>query len=225
MKKKLLILASVLFSTGVSFAQTSPPESVSEVSLQEKTEQSATPQKESYFSLRTNRLYDAFLLPTIGIEWRVNNNIGIKLDGSFSHWGKETGKVQKMRFLSPEVRWYLGASKKLYVGAGGNYGKYNTYGYLFGALYPETVGYGGYTGETGYQGSLWNMGVTVGYQLEITKCLSLDFNLGLGYTSLKYDSFNMIDHVRIYNKKDQSKGFWGPTQAGISLMWTINANK
>ena len=181
--------------------------------------------KRPYFAVRTNLLYDVLLLPTLGVEWRMNNNIGVKLDVSFSHWGKETGKVQKMWFLNPEVRWYIGASKKFYVGASGNFGKYNTYGYLFGGLYPETTGYGGYTGYTGYQGRLWNAGVTGGYQLFLLRRFSLDFNLGLGYTSLKYDSFNMIDRVRIYNKKNQSKGFWGPTQAGVSLVWKIGANK
>ena len=227
MKKKLLVLAAVLLSVGVSFAQTSPPESVSTVILQEKTEltRSVAPKKDSYFSLRTNRLYDAFLILAIGAEWRANNDIGVKLDVGFSHWGAETGKVQKIRFLNPEVRWYLSADKKFYVGIGGSYGEYNTYGYLLGSFYSETVAQDGYIRNTGYQGSLWNVGVTAGYQLKLIKCLSLDFNLGLGCTSFKYDSFNMIERVRIYNKKDQTKKFWGPTQAGVSLVWAINAKK
>ena len=212
MKKNLLILTAVLFSVGVSFAQTFPSKS-------------AASEKKDYFSLRTNRLYDALLLPTLGVEWRANKDIGVKLDASFSHWGKETGKVQKMWFISPEIRWYLGEDKKFYVGASSNFGEYNTYGYLLGSFYPETTGYGDYIGDTGYQGKLWNVGATVGYQLFLLWNFSLDFNLGLGYTSLEYDSFNMIDRVRIYNKINQSKEFWGPTQAGISLVWKIGANE
>ena len=225
MKKVLLVLAVILFPTGTLFAQTSPPESVSEVTLQERTEQSVVLKKDSYFSLRTNRLYDAFLILAIGADWRMSDEIGVKLDVGFSHWGAETGKVQKILFLNPEVRWYLGTEKKFYVGIGGNYGKYNTYGYLLGSFYSETVAQDGYIRNTGYQGSLWNVGVTAGYQLKLIKCLSLDFNLGLGCTSFKYDSFNMIERVRIYNKKDQTKKFWGPTQAGVSLVWAINAKK
>ena len=225
MKKFLLVLAVALFSAGISFAQVSPPESVLEVTLQEETEQSVALKKDDYFSLRANRLYDAFLLLTLGVEWRVNNNIGIKLDGGFSHLGGETGKVQKIQFLNPEARWYFDADKKFYVGVSSNYAKYNTYGYLLGSFYPQTVGYNGYMGETGYQGSLWSVGATAGYQLKLLKSLLVDFNIGLGCTSLKYDSFNMIDRVRIYNKKNQSRTFWGPTQAGVSLVWAINANK
>lgn len=46
-------------------------------------------------------------LPTLGVEWRVNENVGIKLDGSLSWWGGERDKVQKMWLVNPEVRWYL----------------------------------------------------------------------------------------------------------------------
>lgn len=43
-----------------------------------------TRRKERSLSLRTNLLYDAFLLPTLGVEWRISHSIGLKLDGSFS---------------------------------------------------------------------------------------------------------------------------------------------
>ena len=77
----------------------------------------------------------------------------------------------------------------------------------------------------GYQGSFWNAGLTVGYQLYLSRNFSLDFNLGLGYTRFDYDSFGIIDGVRIYKGKDQSKNLWGPTQAGITLIWTIGNHK
>lgn len=168
------------------------------------------------FAIRTNVLYDAFLLPTLGVEWRTSSSIGIKLDGSFSWWSSESGKVQKIWLLNPEVRWYMGNKKRIYVGAAGNYGEYNIYKYPIGNLLSK---------KTGYQGKLWNAGVTAGYQLFLSRSFSLDFNLGLGYTRSEYDSFTMIDGARIYKTRNKSKNFWGPTQAGISLMWTIGENK
>lgn len=168
------------------------------------------------FAVRTNLLYDAFLLPTLGVEWRINRDLGIKLDGSLSWWGGNSDKVQKMWLLSPEVRWYLLANKRFYVGASGSYGEYNIYKYMLGNML---------TDDTGYQGKLWNAGVTVGYQLCLSRNFSVDFNLGLGYTRSEYDSFAMIDKVRVYKDRDKSKNFWGPTQAGISLVWTIGGNK
>lgn len=176
----------------------------------------AVPAKPYCVAVRTNVLYDAMLLPTIGVEWRVNRDLGIKLDGSLAWWGDEKEKVQKMWMLNPEVRWYLLRDKRFYVGASGNYGQYNIYKYAVGSIVSK---------DTGYQGSMWGAGVTVGYQLYLSRHFSVDFNLGLGYTHFGYDTFGITDGVRVYKERDRSKNFWGPTQAGISLVWTIGGNK
>lgn len=168
------------------------------------------------FAVRTNVLYDAMLLPTLGVEWRVNRDIGVKLEGSLAWWGGSTGKVQKIWMLNPEVRWYLLRDKRFYLGASGNYGQYNLYKYVLGGIVSK---------DTGYQGTMWGAGVTVGYQLSLSRSFAVDFNLGLGYTRFDYDSFTMTEGVRVYKDRDQSKNFWGPTQAGISLVWTIGGNK
>ena len=168
------------------------------------------------FAVRTNLLYDAFAVPTLGVEWRIDRNVGIKVDGSYAFWSKGHGKVQKMWVVNPEVRWYLLRDKRFYVGVSGTVGGCNVYGYPVGRLLAK---------YTGYQGDVWNAGVTVGYQLLLSRSLSIDFNLGLGYNRFDYDSFGIIDGTRVYRAKSQSKDFWGPTQAGISLMWTIGSKK
>ena len=146
------------------------------------------------FAVRTNLLYDALLMPTLGVEWRFNEHAGIRLDGSLSWWG----------------------DKRFYVGASGSYGEYNIYKYMLGGIVLK---------DTGYQGTMWNAGLTVGYQLPLSRCFSIDFNLGLGYTRSEYDSFSITDGVRVYEESNQTKKFWGPTQAGISLVWTIGNNR
>ena len=168
------------------------------------------------FAVRTNVLYDAMLLPTIGIEWRVNRDLGIKLDGGFAWWGGNTDKVQKMWMLNPEVRWYMGDAKRFYAGVSGNYGQYNLYKYILGGIVSK---------DTGYQGTMWGAGLTVGYQLPLSHSLSVDFNLGLGYTRFEYDSFTVRDGVRVSKAKGQTKNFWGPTQIGISLIWKLGSKE
>lgn len=178
--------------------------------------QTSAPAKPYCLALRTNLVYDALLLPTLGIEWRVNRNLGVKLDGSLSRWGGSTGKVQKVWLLNPEVRWYLLRDRRFYIGASGNYGEYNLYKYALGSIVSK---------DSGYQGKLWNAGLTAGYQLCLSRGFSLDFNLGLGYTRSEYDTFGMTDGVRVYKERNKRKNFWGPTQAGVSLVWTIGSNK
>ena len=190
------------------------PESVVE-QQPEPVVEIAVPAKFYCFAVRTNLLYDAFLLPTLGVEWRVNRHIGIKVDGSHSWLGNEKGKVQKIWLVSPEVRWYLLNNKRFYVGVGANIGEYNIYKGMLGSLFSD---------DTGYQGKLWGAGLTVGYQLCLSHRFSFDFNLGLGYTRMEYDRFTVSNKVRVFKDRDKTKNFWSPTQAGISLIWTIGSN-
>lgn len=165
-----------------------------------------------HFALRTNLLYDAMLVPNLGIEWRANESMGVKVDAGGSYWGKPESNVQKMWYVNPELRYYMGSAKRFYAGVGGNYGKYNIYKGMLGNLISK---------DTGYQGTMWNAGIVGGYQLPLGRSFALDFNLGLGYNSFSYDSFNLIDEVRVYKDRDQTKNSFGITQAGISLVWKI----
>lgn len=196
----------------------------------EAAPQPAPAAKPYCFAVRTNVLYDAMLLPTLGVEWRMSSDWGVKLDGSFAHWSGDGGKVQKVWLLNPEVRRYLLRNKRFYVGVSGGYGEYNIYKYPLGGLFSK---------DTGYQGSLWSAGLTVGYQLYLSRHFSVDFNLGLGYTRSEYDSFAPVmteiripgddfpatECVRVIKEHSKTKNFFGPTQAGINLIWTIGGNK
>lgn len=174
------------------------------------------PSKPYCFAVRTNLLYDGFLFPTLGVEWRASRSFGVKLDGTYAFWGSDHGPVQKAWDINPELRWYMGGAKRFYLGLAGNYGEYNLYSYPLDVLLSK---------EDGYQGNLWNAGLTVGYQVRLSRSFSLDFNLGLGYSQLDYDRFEVIEKERVYRKKDISEHFLGPTQAGINLVWTIGGKK
>jgi len=170
--------------------------------------------------LRTNLLYDVTLSPTVGFEWHINRNCGIKLDGSYTHWGSKYGMVQNIVLVNPEVRFYIKNTDLFYIGIGGNLGRINIYrGVIGGLFFPE---------DTGYQGSLFGGCITSGYKLIVSRHFGCDFNLGLGYTYFKYDSFTVIDRQRVYQAvklKDATKNQLGPVQAGVSLVWKISGNR
>lgn len=187
------------------------PESVAEATTIPAPD--TPPAKPYRFALRTNLLYDAVLLPTLGVEWRVNNRIGVRVDGSFSRWGGERGEIQRAWLVSPEVRWYLSGGR-FYAGVAGNYGEYNLYGRVLGGLLSD---------DTGYKGRLWSAGLTVGYRLPLWRCISADFNLGLGYTRSEYDSYTAPYGTRVIRQHDRSKNLWGPMQAGVTLVWNFSA--
>lgn len=159
---------------------------------------------DSHFSLCANLLRWATLTPDLGIEWRINGSWSIVANGSWTSWSWN-GKNRRYALweVMPEVRYYIGEQKAWYVGAMFKTGQFN---YKLSG--------------TGKQGDLTGGGITGGYQLKLNKALSMDFNLGLGYLNADYEKYKVIDGVRVRQGKE-SKNWWGPVSAGVTLVWTI----
>lgn len=155
-------------------------------------------------SVRANLLRWATLTPDVGVEWRINRNLGIALNGCWTSWSwDDKDRRYAVREIAPEVRWYLGNERRGYVGAMYKAGAFN---------YKLS--------ETGRQGNINGCGLTGGYVLPLNRCLSLDFSLALGYLHAHYDKYNVIDGVRVRDSHER-KDWLGPINAGVTLTWTI----
>lgn len=154
--------------------------------------------------LRANLLRWATLTPDVGLEWRINRNVGILVNGSWTTWSwNDKDRRYALREIMPEVRWYLGKERRGYVGAMYKAGAFN---YKFS--------------ELGKQGNINGCGVTGGYVLPLNKCLSLDFSLALGYLHASYDTYRVIESVRVRDNH-HTKSWFGPINAGVTLSWKI----
>lgn len=157
-----------------------------------------------HFALRANLLRWATLTPDLGVEWRINRHVGIAVNGSYTSWTwNDSDRRYALWEVNPEVRYYIGKEKRGYIGAMYKVGQFN---YKFS--------------ETGKQGDLMGGGITGGYQLKLNRALSLDFSLGVGCVHADYEKYTVIDGVRVRDGKE-TKNWWGPTQAGVTLVWTI----
>ena len=156
------------------------------------------------FALRANLLRWATLTPDLGLEWRIGSCWGIALNGSWTSWSWN-GKDRRYALweVSPEVRYYIGKERRGYLGAMYKAGQFN---YKLSTV--------------GRQGDLMGGGLVGGYQLRLNNALSLDFNLGIGCVHADYEKYEVIDGVRVRQGKE-TRNWWGPTQAGITLVWTI----
>lgn len=165
----------------------------------------AVKDKETYtLALRANLLRWATLTPDIGIEWRINGDWGIQVNGSWTSWSwNDKDRRYALWEVSPEVRYYIGKEKRGYVGAMYKAGQFN---YKLSTV--------------GKQGDLMGGGIVGGYQLKLNNALSLDFNLGIGCVHADYEKYEVIDGVRVRQGKE-TKNWWGPTSAGVTLVWTI----
>ena len=157
-----------------------------------------------HLSLRANLLRWATLTPDLGLEWRICPSWGIAVNGSWTSWSW-SGKDRRYALweVAPEVRYYMGEKKAWYMGAMFKAGQFN---------YKLS--------ETGKQGDLMGGGITAGYQLRLNKSLDLDFNLGLGYLNADYEEYEVIDGVRV-RRGNETKDWWGPINAGVTLVWKL----
>ena len=159
---------------------------------------------ESHLSLRANLLRWATLTPDLGLEWRISPSWGIAVNGSWTSWSwSDKDRRYALWEVTPEVRYYMGEKKAWYLGAMFKAGQFN---------YKLS--------ETGKQGDLIGGGITGGYQLRLNKALALDFSLGLGYLNADYEKYEVIDGVRV-RKGSEAKDWWGPINAGVTLVWKL----
>ena len=154
--------------------------------------------------LRANLLRWATLTPDLGLEWRVNSSWSIVVNGSWTSWSwNDKDRRYALWEVMPEVRYYIGEQKAWYVGAMFKAGQFN---YKLSTV--------------GKQGDLMGGGLVGGYQLRLNNALSLDFSLGVGCIHADYEKYTVIDGVRVRQGKE-TKNWWGPTSAGVTLVWTI----
>lgn len=157
-----------------------------------------------HLSLRANLLRWATLTPDLGLEWRICPSWGIAVNGSWTSWSwSDKGRRYALWEVAPEVRYYMGEKKAWYLGAMFKAGQFN---------YKLS--------ETGKQGDLMGGGITAGYQLQLSKALDLDFNLGLGYLNVDFEKYEVIDGVRV-RRGNETKDWYGPINAGVTLVWKL----
>ena len=154
--------------------------------------------------LRTNLLRWATLTPDLGVEWHISDRWSLGVGGSWTSWSwSDKDRRYALWEVAPEVRYYMGAQRRGYLGAMFKAGAFN---------YKLS--------ETGRQGDILGGGLTGGYILPLGKRLALDFSLGLGCLHADCEKYRVIDGVRV-RQGSETRNWWGPVHAGISLKWNL----
>jgi len=158
------------------------------------------------FYMNTNLLYWAILLPNIGAEWKSSENTGLYLNLAWTRFHWNHGWLNYGYFvINPGIRYYPDREKKWFAGLELQIGEYS---------YKMT--------EKGSQGDFKGGGFTTGYQLKINDKIDVDFKIGFGYLYIShYEKFVRDERGNYRLDFPKSKGYWGPTQVGISLVWKI----
>lgn len=165
-----------------------------------------------YLAVKTNMLYDAALVPNIGVEAYVGKNWSLAANWMYAWWKTDRHhRYWRIYGGDFEVRRWFGSAamaKPLTGHHAGVYGQMLTYDFELGGK--------------GYQAPKWSWaaGISYGYSLPVASRLNIDFTIGIGYMGGKYYEYRPIDNCYVW-KSTHQRHYFGPTKAEVSLVWLI----
>ncbi|MDE6040577.1 MAG: DUF3575 domain-containing protein, partial [Muribaculaceae bacterium] len=173
-----------------------------------------------YLALKTNLLYDAAALPSIGFEAYVGKNWSVVGNWTYGWWDKDNVH-RYWRAYGGDLavrRWFgrKAAEKPLTGHHLGVYAGVVTYDFEFGG-----VGHmGGLPGRNLWDRCNYMAGIEYGYSLPVGRRLNIDFTLGLGYLGGKVIRYVPSGNFYLWQKTSHFN-WLGPTKVEISLVWLI----
>ena len=184
---------------------------------------SATGKAQS-LALKTNMLYDAVLIPNVGVEvslgkqWTASADwfyTWFSSDSRHRYWQGYGGYLTVRRYFTssskrPSLNSKLSSlNSKLFKG-------HHLGAYVLGLTYD--VEWGG----RGYQADHFGFGAGLeyGYALPISNSLLLDFSLGIGFQDGEYKEYDPIDDHYVW-QSTHKRHWFGPTKAEVTLKWVL----
>lgn len=160
-------------------------------------------------ALKSNLLYDIALVPNIGLEYALDRGWSVGCGWQYAWW-KNDSRHDYWRVYGGEleIRKYFGAHVAEKAFAGHHAGLY-----LQALTYDFELGGPGYLSRFSYGG-----GFEYGYSLSLHRQLRLDFSIGIGCLSGRYEQYTPADSHYVWERTGMRYWF-GPTRAGISLLW------
>ena len=135
--------------------------------------------------------------------------------GGYNPWtlNKDDNKKIKHWMVMPEFRyWLCERFNGHFFGIHTGFAEYNISGVRIPFQNKSTQ-------EHRYEGWATGIGISYGYTWILGKRWNLEANIGAGYIYTKYDKYECKTCGRF--KGNQKKHYFGPTKAGISLIYII----
>lgn len=162
-------------------------------------------------ALKTDLLYDIVAIPSAGVEIAVGRHLSVA-----ANWQGTWIQSRKRDLFwqtyggDIEARWWLKGN--------GRDGRALT-GHHVG-VYAQALTYDVEFGKTGYQMDKPSVGggLEYGYAIPIGKHFNLDFELGLGYLGGQQKEYDPQDTHYVWKQTTHLQWF-GPTKAGVTLVW------
>lgn len=170
--------------------------------------------------VKTNLLYDAALLPNIGVEYYIGRNWSLTAGWMYGWWDRDASHFYWRAYggtVGARRWWGRKAAEKPLTGHHlGVFAGLVTYDFEFGG-----TGYmGGLPGRTLWDRCNFICGIEYGYSMPLTRRLNLDFSIGFGYMGGKVIKY--VPDGNFYEWQSEHHLNWvGPTKVEVALVWLI----
>lgn len=170
----------------------------------------------SRIAFKTNLLYDAALVPNLGMEINIHDNWTVYGELMYADWN----------MASRHIYWNLYGAQ---FGARKYFGRLASERALAGhhvGIYGQTLAYDLQAGNIGQQTPEINIGAGVdyGYSFPVAPGVNIDVEIGFGYLGGKYYEYVVADDHDMWTGTVQ-RNWFGPTKASVSLVWLIKSRK
>ena len=165
--------------------------------------------------LKTNLLYDALIVPNIAAEMHVGKNYSVGL-GYWYTWWSSNPSHRYWRSYGGEInlRKYFGRQTAKNPLAGHHLGVVSQMG-----MYDVERGSRGYMSDFSY-----TIGAEYGYAFGISRRLTLDLALAVGYFGGTYKVYDPIDTHYVW-QETRSRKWFGPVKAEATLAFRLWKDK
>lgn len=172
---------------------------------QQDVRQQAVPAR--YHALKTNVAFDAIGVLNLAYEVQLHRKMTLDLPVMWSLWDAQREHALRIIALQPELRWWTGSK----VGRG-----------HFLGLHAHAAWFNFKWEDNRYQDvgrPLLGAGLSYGYKLPLGQHWGAEFNVGVGYANLKYNTYYNIENGALINTR--IRHYWGLTRLGLSLVYRL----
>lgn len=157
--------------------------------------------------VKTNAIPWALAVMNIEGEIAISEKFSLSVPVLWSPWSVSSNKGIKLIAVQPEGRWWLS-----HAGVGHFFG-------LHFSLASYNIRYGNIRYQDAGRPALGG-GITYGYALHLNKSLGLEFSIGGGYITTRYDRFHNCHNGALIDTR--VTGYWGIDHASVSLSYTFH---
>lgn len=163
-------------------------------------------------ALKTNLLYDALLVPNIGLEYRFAERWSMTVDYVHAWWSRDSRHRYRRCYGGDLiVRRYF--DERPFTGHHiGLFGSMLSYDFEFSGKGRQSDGFN------------FGGGFEYGYAFPVGRRLRIDCSIGLGYFGGRYKEYVPMDDCYVH-ERTRTLRLFGPARAEISLVWVLGHHR